>query len=142
MVYVDTSVLAAYYCPEPLSRKSEAFLTTHSRPAVSNLTEVEMISALSRKVREGGLNREDASGIAAKFFSHLNARFFTRLSIESHHYVLARDWIGQFTAPLRSLDALHLAVASSNEMTFVTADERLAHSAELLALDVLLIKAE
>ncbi|NWF56378.1 MAG: PIN domain-containing protein [Syntrophaceae bacterium] len=41
MVYVDTSVIVAYYCPEPLSEAAEAFLTAHSRPAISSLTELE-----------------------------------------------------------------------------------------------------
>jgi predicted nucleic acid-binding protein len=55
---------------------------------------------------------------------------------------LARDWIGQFNTILRSLDALHLAVASLEGLTMVTADRDLADSAKILALEVTLIKAE
>jgi len=29
MVYIDTSVLVAYYCPEPLSEKVERFLISY-----------------------------------------------------------------------------------------------------------------
>ena len=60
MFYIDTSVIVAYYCPEPMTEKAEAFLIAHLRPTNSTLTEVEMFSALSRKVREGGLSRKDA----------------------------------------------------------------------------------
>ena len=38
------------------------------------------------------------------------------------HYHLAREWISRFTTPLRTLDALHLAVASQNNIRLVTAD--------------------
>ena len=51
MFYVDTSVIVAYYCTEPLSEKAEDFVTTHARPAISNLTELELFSAISRKIR-------------------------------------------------------------------------------------------
>ena len=50
MVYVDTSVLVAYYSPEKLSERAEEFLIGQDRVAISNLTELELFSALSRKV--------------------------------------------------------------------------------------------
>ena len=140
MFYIDTSVIVAYYYPEPLSEKAEAFLMTHIRPAISTLTEVEMFSALSRKIREGGLSRKDAGRIIAKFLSHVDGHFYTHLFIESHHYRLARDWIGLFNTTLKTLDALHLATAHVEGLSFVTADQELAESARFLALDVVLLK--
>ena len=139
MFYVDTTVLVAYYCPEPLSEKVEAFITAHTRPALSNLSELELFSAISRKIREGGLDRADGSRIVAKFLAHLDDLFYTKLIIEPHHYRLDRDWIGQFTTSLRSLDAIHLAVASSEGATLITADEGLAKSAVSLAVDAVLL---
>jgi len=139
MFYVDTSVVAAYYCPEPLSDKAGNFLTTHARPAISPLTELELFSAVSRKVREGELDKGSGSRITAKFLSHLDDFFYEILPIESHHYRLARDWLSQFSTPLRSLDAIHLAVASMEGATLVTADKGLARSSELLAVDAILL---
>jgi predicted nucleic acid-binding protein len=140
MFYIDTSVIVAYYYPEPLSEKAEAFLMTHIRPAISTLTEVEMFSALSRKIREGGLSRKDAGRIIAKFLSHVDGHFYTHLFVESYHYRLARDWIGLFNTNLKTLDALHLATAHVEGLTFVTGDQELAESARVLALDVVLLK--
>ncbi len=139
MFYIHTSVIVAYYYPEPLSEKAEAFLMTHIRPAISTLTEVEMFSALSRKIREGGLSRKDAGRIIAKFLSHVDGHFYTHLFIESHHYRLARDWIGLFNTSLKTLDALHLATAHVEGLSFVTADQELAKSARFLAVDVVLL---
>lgn len=69
--YLDTSVIAAYYCPEPLSDRAEDFLTSHAHPGISLLTELELFSALSRKVREGGLDQSGAGRVAARILSHL-----------------------------------------------------------------------
>ena len=142
MFYVDTSLIAAYYTPEPLSDRVEEFLLSQNCPAVSSLTELELFSALSRKVREEGLDPADAGKVGARFLSHLENGFFTRLPVESGHYRLARDWLGLFSTSLRSLDALHLAVASTGGLTVVTADLGLSKSARALGLEVLLLSGE
>lgn len=72
MVYVDTSVLVGYYCPEPISEKVERFLMAQKRPAISLLTEVELFSALSKKIRGKEMNRRDASKVSARFLTHLD----------------------------------------------------------------------
>jgi predicted nucleic acid-binding protein len=64
----------------------------------------------------------------------------THLFVEPHHYRLARDWIGLFHTNLRTLDALHLAIAHAEGLTFVTADQELAESVKVLALDVMVLK--
>lgn len=133
-------MIVVYYYPEPLSEKAKAFLKAHGHPAISILTEVEMFSALSRKIREGGLSRKDAASIIAKFLSHVDGHFYTHLFVEPHHYRLARDWIGVFHTNLKTLDALHLAIAHVEGLTFVTADQGLAESAKVFALDVVMLK--
>jgi predicted nucleic acid-binding protein len=142
MFYVDTSLLVPYYCPEPMSEKAEIFLTSHSPLIISTLAELEIFSAVSRKVREKDLNRPAARRILAKFLFHLDGHFFACLPVATQHLRLARDWIGQFNTGLRSLDALHLAVASLEGLTMVTADRDLAEFARILSLDVTLIKAD
>ena len=127
---------------EALSEKVEAFLTTHPQTSISLLTEVELFSAISRKIREGNLDADDGSRITGLFVSHREAAFYRSIEIESQQYVLARDWIGRFDTPLRSLDALHLAIASSKSLTFVTADERLAESAEILRIKTILMSVD
>jgi uncharacterized protein len=139
MFYVDTSLIAAYYTPEPLSDQVEEFLRSHDRPGVSSLTELELFSALSRKVREEGLDPADAGKVGARFLAHLENEFYTRVPVEAGHYRLARDWLGLFNTSLRSLDALHLAVASTEGLTVATADLGLSKSARVLGLEVLLL---
>jgi predicted nucleic acid-binding protein len=113
MIYVDTSVLVAYYCPEPLSEKVETFLTAHTKPIISALTEIELFSTVSKKVRTKEMKRKDAGRVIARFLADIENDYYTYLSLEASHYRLARDWIGMFILPLRTLDALHLAISSS-----------------------------
>jgi uncharacterized protein len=140
MVYVDTSVLVAYYSPEALSERAEAFLTNQDRVAISNLTELEFFSALSRKVRENELSQSDAGKISARFLSHIDGHLFTYLLVEPHHFRLARDWVGLSSTSLRSLDGLHLAIAASEGVPLVTADSGLAKSAESLSVETIFIE--
>ncbi len=140
MYYMDTSVLAAYYCPEPLSEKAESLLINQEYPSMSALTELELFSAISRKIREGNILKADGDRIIARLLSHINGGFYNYLPVENHHYRLARDWIGLFNTALRTLDALHLAIASTEGLIIVTADKMLAKSAETLGVETVVLE--
>ncbi len=140
MVYVDTSVLVAYYCPEPLSQKAEAFVTTHVQPVISALTEIELFSAVSKKVRTKEMKRKDAGRVAARFLADIENGYYTYLPVEGTYYRLARDWIGMFNLSLRTLDALHLAISSSEGLEIVTTDPGLFKSAKALSLKAILLE--
>ena len=129
MVYLDTSVLAAYYCPEALSAKVEKAILRAELPAISALVEVEFVSAIGRKVRENTLSRPDAERMVSQLRVHMAAGHYERLPIESSSYEVARDWLGQFAVPLRTLDALHLAVCFVHSADLLTADAGLAKAA-------------
>lgn len=140
MIYLDTSVVAAFYWTEALSDTVEQLLRNEVEPGLSQLVEVELFSALSRRVRMGEISQENAREIVERFQTDLDGGFYTRILLEPVHYNLAREWIGRFDTPLRTLDALHLAIAASNDLRLVTADEGLAGSAEALGVDVLLLR--
>lgn len=141
MIYIDTSILAAYYCPEPMSERVESFLIQAEKPAISLLTEVELASTLSRKIREKNLSQRDGNKILALFQNHLLKNFFCKIPIEAIHFMMSKDWIARFNTPLRTLDALHLAVAATADCPIVSADERMKQSADLLGIEVLSLYA-
>ena len=136
MFYIDTSVIVAYYCPETLSETVEQLIVKIKQPAISHLTEIELTSAISRKIREKNLSQADGNRILTQFQSHIEQKFFRRLSIEYKHFQMGKTWISQFNTPLRSLDALHLAVASSYNLTFLSTDLQLLESAKLIGVDI------
>jgi len=142
MIYVDTSVLVAYYCPEKLSRQAEDLLREHIKPCLSSLTEVEFASAVAKKVRQKELSPIDGNRILAKFTSHVKAELFQMVPVEEHHWSLASGWISLFTTPLRTLDALHLAIASDKELQLITSDKNFFQAAEELDVDATLLQAQ
>jgi predicted nucleic acid-binding protein len=130
MSYVDTSCLVAYYIPERLSAAIEEALTEQDAPAISRLVELEFHSALSKKVRTQHIEVGDAAQIAAMFRAQRADGYYHVLPVEAREYELARDWLGEFTTPLRTLDALHLATAFANGIELLTTDKPLARCAE------------
>lgn len=133
-VYIDTSVLAAYYCPEPLSLLAERAIRSLSSPTISELTLVEFTSAVSRKVRDRTMTREDGIKVMAQFEAHVEGHYYVVLPVRTREYRVAKSWLGQLRGTLRALDALHLAVAEAASASMLTADRRLAAEAQTLGL--------
>ncbi len=136
MFYIDTSVIVAYYCPEPISEAVEKLIIEIKQPAISHLTEIEFVSAISRKIREKNLSQTDGNKILTQFQSHIQQKMFRWLSLEYKHFQMGKNWISQFNTPLRTLDALHLALASTFNLTLLSVDLQLLKSAGLLGVDV------
>jgi len=139
MAYIDTSVLVAYYCPEPLSVAAEKAIGEADAPTVNPLIEVEFCSALGIKVRTQELGVQAAERLLSQFRLHLEERRYRIVPVEAKEYVLAADWISRFSTPLRTVDALHLASAFSNGLRLLTADRGLARSAERFGVECRLI---
>jgi len=135
--YADTSVVGAVYCPGPLSEAAEATLRAlPAPPCVSWLTEVEFASLVARKRRMGELDAAEATAVLAAFGGHLAAGVYRSVPLEPPVYEAARRLIAETLAPLRTLDALHLAVVVRHALGLVTADRDMAEAAEALGLAV------
>jgi hypothetical protein len=139
-VYIDTSLLVPYYCPEALSESAERTLRADLHPTVSDLVEVEFFSGLARKVRAREMSAEDAMRTGERFLHHLAAGFYARVAVQRRHYETARSWLARFTLPLRALDALHLALADLDGLRLATADQDLSRSAKSLGIEVTLVR--
>jgi hypothetical protein len=130
MAYIDTSVLVAHYCPEPLSDAAQRAIRGAGPPAISLLTEVEFCSAVSLKTRTGGMDADTAARILSLFHAHVAGGLYRLVPIQAAEYALAANWIATFSTSLRTLDALHLAAAYSHDLILVTADRSLAEAAD------------
>lgn len=134
MLYIDTSVLVAYYCPESISSKAEKIIINAASPVISPLTEVEFTSALARKVREGQLSIESSNKIHNEFKSHIHQLLYKKIVIDTDCYNLAFSWLSGNDIPLATLDSLHLAAASLNNLKMITADKQLSEAARKLGI--------
>jgi uncharacterized protein len=140
LIYLDTSTLAPFYWAEANSNQVENLFRQNKELIISELSEVEFGSALSRRVRMQEIAREDAARIFGRFQADLDAELYELVPVSSRHYVMAKHWMKQCNTPLRTLDALHLAIASDLEIPLVTADLGLAKSAEHLQITIQLLQ--
>ena len=134
MAYIDTSLLAAFYCPEPLSRTVQQRLSKLDKAVISLLVELELYSAVAAKVRAKELSAVSAERVLDMFRKHLADGLYDLVPIETPEYDMARDWIGRFSTPLRAPDALHLAAAFDHDLTLLTADKTMAAAAKHLGV--------
>jgi len=137
--YFDTSALVKRYVRERGSAQVGSLLRRHELLS-SAITPVEVLSALSRRKRNGDLSAEDLSALLSRVQSD---RLRWEL-VEVGGTVLSRaEEIIQGTAPVRALDAVHVAslmefqAASSIQISFVTGDARQRDAANYLGLDVI-----
>ncbi len=128
-VYIDTSILGAYYCQEQKSEAIESVLLKIHEPVVSILTEVEFASLISKKKRMKELAETSARKALFQFQSHFDQGFFRTVSLSRQHYLMARNLIADFQSGLRTLDALHLALVLECKLGLFTADQIFAAAA-------------
>jgi uncharacterized protein len=138
--YVDTSVLGAYYCPEPLSAAAERALRKVRPPVISPLSEVEFASLISRKGRTGELDAGRARQVLDLFESHVAEGYYRRMELTTEHFRRARQLINSHGSTLLTLDAIHLACAITASLLLLTADKDLARAAKHHGNSVTLIK--
>ncbi len=105
-------------------------------PCVSALTEVELACLVARKRRMGELDAAEAAAVLAAFDDHLAAGVYRRVALERPVFARARKLVTEAPAPVRTLDALHLAVAMRHALGLITADRAMAKAAVGLGLAV------
>ena len=136
-LYVDTSALAKWYVAESGSEAFDDFMCHHSPTHISRLTIVELRCMLARRRRNQQLTAAVEKKVFREFESHIRDGIFVVLAMSDAHFVRALEILGELRSlPLRTLDALHLAVADSQDIaTIATADQVMVDAARALKFD-------
>lgn len=130
MLYLDTSALLPYYRQEAGSEAVQSLLSHQEHPVlISQLTEVEVASALARWVRTGELSEPQANRMESAFLEDVSVGRFVVCRIETSHYQRAGHWLLARKTALRTLDTLHLACAEAHHAVLITQDEALMKAA-------------
>ncbi|MEO8935705.1 MAG: type II toxin-antitoxin system VapC family toxin [Burkholderiaceae bacterium] len=138
MDYVDTSALLKGYLIEPATPAFILWLAEQGDAVISPLSVVEFKCAIRRRERAGQLTRRRAKAILDRLDENLADESLGRVAWREQAFMLANDLIDR-VAPvaLRTLDALHLAVALQHRCTgFATADRAQADAARRLGFAV------
>lgn len=137
-VYLDTSALAKRYLREPGSDEVDIFLGNLASVSISRLAVVELRCLLGRRRRNREITPPLERKVFAAFEEDVALGFFEVHPLEDRQVLGALDLLGRMTRyPLRTLDAIHLAVANAiGARVFASADHMLARVAAALGLRV------
>jgi predicted nucleic acid-binding protein len=132
--FADTSALIKRYITEIGSAWVTGWIepTAGNTIIISEITTVEVFSALTRRQHEGDLSTHAVNLLRSDFLMHVEKEYLV-ISLESDLLHQSRDLIAKH--PLRTLDAIQLASALRAgavlgiPLTFVSADRNLLAAA-------------
>ncbi len=137
--YLDASAILPTLIDEPGSPVVDAFITAASEPlVVSEFAATEVASAVSRLVRTGLIDPEDAV-LRLSDFDAWRTCAALEMDFQASDVRLAQVYVRRFDLMLRAPDALHAAACRRAGHKLVTLDKRLAFAAEALGVEVLLL---
>lgn len=137
-VYLDTSALAKLFINEPGSEAFAEYFAACEQPRISSLVLAETRSLLARHRREGRIDVRYERDAFDLLLADVDSGRLRARPLRDEHVHHAISLLGhQEASPLRTLDALHLAVCQSEGIeTVATADERMARAATELGIRV------
>ncbi|HLP75450.1 MAG TPA: type II toxin-antitoxin system VapC family toxin [Candidatus Paceibacterota bacterium] len=137
-MYLDTGILVKLLTPEPETAYFEQQLRGH--PLVtSELSVVEVKSALFAKERAGSIDAVRRMKAEAKFSEMIESEIVTLLNLNNRVLRKATQTIQAChpKVPLRALDALHVATCDlAQEFPLCTTDARMHAAAQAMRLPV------
>ena len=136
LVYFDTSALAKWYLREARSDEVEAYIRANGPVAISDLTVVEMRSLLARHRREKSIDIGLEGQVFATFQEDTRQGFLVCHPFPAGLALATTNLLTLLQdIPLKTLDALHLAIAAEIRAdTIATADRVMAEG--VLALHI------
>lgn len=138
MIYTDTSALLKRYLHEPASDNFDALFMSQGPLSTSRLGILEARCSLARRRRNRQIDKATESKAVGELLNDIRDGALVLHAVSDSHYAAAYALIESLpTKPLRSLDALHLAIAREiGASDFATADKIQADAAAALGLTV------
>ncbi len=135
-VYLDASVLVAMLTVDTMNARADVFMRTNEPLVViSDFAAAEDTSAVSRRVRTREMSGEDANAIFSSMDEWIT-RKGGRRRMTSADVTRADALMRRLDLPLRTPDALHIAIAERVGATLATFDVKMAAAARVIGLPV------
>jgi predicted nucleic acid-binding protein len=135
-LYLDASVVVALVTTDLFTQRAVAYLRAMSPVLiVSDFAAVEFASVLARRVR----TRETTPALAREAFAALDAwrlRTTERVETATADVIFAEVALRRLDTPLRTADAINIAIAHRVRSTLMTFDVKMAAAAQALRMDV------
>jgi uncharacterized protein len=133
-VYLDASVIIPLFADDLFTARASAFLAELAEPVVvSDFAAAEVASGVSKLVRMGSLPAKDGHACLADFdhWRLAEAAVCQTTSADIHR---AGSYLRRLDLPLRTPDALNLALAERLATPVATFDRDMAACARILGL--------
>lgn len=147
LIYLDSSALVKNYFPERGSNEVTDWIHRASNLWISEITLLEVTSALARKVRDEELTREEFNGMVGRFATDVANARFRLIHLDEKVKSGAQNLLETYgiMGKLRTLDALQLASAMQiaeppGAPVMITADEDLYAAAKFTGLKAIIIR--
>lgn len=134
-IYLDASVLVPLFILDALNDRAETLLMRAGAVivVVSDFAAAEFASALARRVRMGELATEEARTAFTNMDAWV-ARVAIRTDTRGADVAAAEGLLRRLDLPLRTPDALHIAIARRVDGSLATFDLKMAGAAQSLGL--------
>ncbi len=137
MIYFDTSALVPCYTRETRSAEANALMNDAHEIVLSDLCIAEFYVVIWRKARDKILSRNAAQEVCGLFEEHMKKGLLKRIGLTERHVEIVQTLSAELRLHLRTLDALHLAVALDTGADLATFDARLAEAGRVRGMEVL-----
>ena len=137
-LYCDASALVKLYVSEPGSDHFNQTVQGRDDLLVSDLAITEVVSALSRLLRQGSVTHERIRRVQHDVLGRLDDGVYRRVELTRDVHRRAEHFLQSLTeTPLRAGDALHLALATSaRAASMASFDVRLRAAARAVGLAI------
>jgi predicted nucleic acid-binding protein len=133
--YLDTSALIAMVRPESLSDRADSFARQHpAELMVSNFAAAEFASAVARWVRTREISTNEGRNALDSFDGWVARLQWVEMSPTD--LPAATMFLRRLDLPLRTPDAIHIAITQRVGATLVTFDRQMAACARALGTPV------
>jgi len=135
-IYLDVNVRVALFVADIHNdRADKAVNGSHDGLIVASLSVAEFSSVIARRVRTRDLHASEAQAAFANFDTWCD-RHTSRVEVESIDISVATSLMRRLDLPLRTPDALHLAIIRRIGCTLLTFDRAMANVAHTLGIEV------
>ncbi|MCF3945705.1 type II toxin-antitoxin system VapC family toxin [Acidiphilium sp. AL] len=135
-LYLDTNILVSFFVQDDLNERAIQFLNgADAELLVSDFAKLEFGSAVAQRCRMK-LLEPDAAQAALAAFDSWTVRIATRIETAPADLIAAAAAIRRLDTPLRTGDALHIAIADRIGATIATFDRKMTEAALALGVAV------
>lgn len=133
-IYLDASVIVALFTEDYFTDHATTLLASNADVViVSDFAAVEFSSVIARFVRTRSITEEQARAVLSDFDSW-SERTCQRVTTDGAVVSRAEKFLRRMDTPLRTADAINIAIAEGLRASLMTFDDKMSAAAHVLGL--------